>query len=226
MQSSGAMSSGRLPSSLLRQHAIRFSQGAITLEDYRGKRAQILSNIITMHAPVESRANVTTLVGDNNFGSIRKSRSRRSEQPLTTSRIIILSVLSFTAALMSLLPNARTTIAAITSTLALTAPVTVSASIQEDAIASGNAFQELALKMSKKQKWTAKDIEKLLDSWSQLNQEQRYSARRYNGYNRLLTSATERAMEFRELAEVSTLSASLEESAREVDKITNALLNQ
>ena len=127
---------------------------------------------------------------------------------------------------MSLLPNARTTIAAISSTLALTAPSLVSAESAADDASPENAFQEFALELADKKSWESADIERTVALWDALDAEQRYSARRYTGFNELLNSASSRAREFRELAEVSTLSESLLLKAREIDQVTEMLLNQ
>ncbi len=219
--------SARLPPSLLRQHSVRYSQGAITLEQYRAKRSQILNNIHTMHTPLDQQDSGKPLFAYTHFGSNRKTgRSRTDRKPPTASEIILLSVLSFTAAAISLLPNARTTIAAITSTLALTAPAVAIANRTDPAVAPANAFQEFAAQLAEKKSWQIEQIDQVLRLWSKLDSEQRYSARRYTGYNELLSTAVERAADYRELIEVSTLDESLEASARQFDRISKALLNQ
>ncbi|MEM7209406.1 MAG: hypothetical protein AAF434_16410 [Pseudomonadota bacterium] len=214
----------KLPSSLLRQHATRFTEGAITLEDYRQKRAQILRNILTMHASVSVPRSVPPLLSDTNFGTIRTQRKKTSSNhALTPSHVILVSVLSFTAAVMSLLPNARTTIAALTSTLALTVPSSATAESTQNSSELSNEFQKEAQKMAEKKKWSEDDIAQILSVWEKLTNEQQYSARRYQGYNSLLVSSVERATELRELAEVSTLQASLEAQANQIDRISDAL---
>jgi len=120
---------------------------------------------------------------------------------------------------MSLLPNARATFVVITSKFST---VVATSHPAERAV----SFQEFAVQLVKESSWQIEHIDQVLGLWSQLDYAQRYSARRYTGYAELLSDSIERATEFRELVEVSTLGESLEAKARQIDRVSNALLNR
>ena len=216
------MSTG-LPSSLLRQHAIRFSQGNLSLDVYREKRTQIINNLVDMHIP---STRVSLVQKHVNGASSQASQTAANEErfrPLTASHIVLLSVMSFTAASMSILPNARMTLAAVSSAMALATPVVADAEAVKKPTPT-NEFLIFANNLSLKTDWKIEDIDRIVALWQSLDNEQRYSARRYTTYHLLLDSSARRAIEFRELAEVSNLGASLEIKAQEVDRVTRALL--
>ena len=216
-----------LPPSLLRQQASRFSKGTISLQSYRDKRKETLKNIVEIHAPLMHAEAMPPLYTDTDFGDSKKTRPVIQPQPparaLVSSHTVLLSVLLFTVATLSLLPNARMTMTAIAASVTLPSPSAA-------AIGKGknlaNEFQQYASGLSKKKKWGSKDIKQLLHTWSQLNLEQRYTARRYTAFNDLLARAAIQAEEFRELSDVSTLSASLKYKAIQLDRVTDTLLNR
>ena len=226
-----------LPPSLLRQNCSRFAQRAISRQEYRAKRTLILIKIQSRPAPVDEREPMPPPPVVTLFDRIPKYKFPKYKFPkfgyprigrhhFTPRRIIFLSVLSITAALMSLLPNARATFAAIALDFPPNTAVVATTNRAQRAGSPASAFQEFAVQLVKNRSWRTEQIDQVLDLWSRLDSAQRYSARRYTSYINLLSDSIERATEFRELVEVSTLGESLLAKARQIDRISKALLNR